>query len=304
MSKLCENRVVIVTGAGRGIGREHAKLLAQCGAKVIVNDLGANRDGTGTDQGPAFEVVREIQAEGGTAIVNGADVSSWTGAASLVQEAIDTFGQLDAVVNNAGILRDRTIVNMSEEEWDGVIKVHLKGSFALLRHAAVHWRDRFKATERPVHGRIINTTSVAGLYGNFAQVNYASAKAGIAAMTTVAARELARYGVTANAVSPHAITRMTDGLRERTPEEMEKKDPRWVSPVVAWLASEQSERVTGRVIEAGGGLFALAEGWHRGPSVTPPVSADQVGPILEKLIENARPNVHVNGKEFATPWEP
>lgn len=304
MNTLCAGRVAVVTGAGRGIGREHAKLLARCGASVIVNDLGTSRDGTGADVGPAADVVAEIQAAGGTAVANGADISSWAGAASLVHTAVETFGRLDVVVNNAGILRDRTIVNMSEEEWDAVIQVHLKGTFAMVRHAAAYWRDRFKDTGEAVHGRIINTTSVAGLYGNFAQANYAAAKAGIAALTTVAARELARYGVTVNAVSPIAITRMTDGLRERTTEEIAARDPGWVSPVVAWLASVPSARVNGRVIEAGGGIFAIAEGWHRGPGAVPVRDPLVTGQTLEALIAQARPNVALNGKDYATPWEP
>jgi NAD(P)-dependent dehydrogenase (short-subunit alcohol dehydrogenase family) len=297
--------VAVVTGAGRGIGRAHAIELARCGAKVIVNDLGAARDGTGTDTAPADDVVREIQGAGGTAVRSTADISSWAGAASLVQQAVDTYGRLDVVVNNAGILRDRTIVSMTEEEWDAVIQVHLKGTFALMRHAASHWRDRFKADgEKPVHGRIINTTSVAGLYGNFAQANYSAAKAGIAALTTVGARELGRYGVTVNAIGPIAITRMTDGRRERTAEEIAARDPAWVSPVVAWLASEASARITGRVIEAGGGILAIAEGWHRGPTATPVRNPEEVGPILERLVSESRPNVALNGKDLATPWEP
>jgi NAD(P)-dependent dehydrogenase (short-subunit alcohol dehydrogenase family) len=304
MTRLCEGRVAVVTGAGRGIGREHAFALARSGATVIVNDLGVARDGTGADTAPADDVVREIQAAGGTAARSAADIGSWNGAASLVQQAIDTYGRLDVVVNNAGILRDRTIASMSEEEWDAVIQVHLKGTFALMRHAAAHWRDRFKADEKPVHGRLINTTSVAGLYGNFGQANYVAAKAAIAALTTVGARELARYGVTVNAISPIAITRMTDGRRERTQEEIAARDPAWVSPVVAWLASEASARINGRVIEAGGGILAVAEGWHRGPTADQVRTPEEVGPILERLVGEARPNVALNGKDLATPWEP
>jgi NAD(P)-dependent dehydrogenase (short-subunit alcohol dehydrogenase family) len=278
--------------------------LARCGAKVIVNDLGAARDGTGSDAAPADEVVSEIQAAGGTAARSTADISSWAGAASLVQQAIDTYGKLDVVVNNAGILRDRTIAVMTEEEWDSVIQVHMKGTFALMRHAAAYWRDRFKADAKPVHGRIINTTSVAGLYGNFGQANYSAAKAAIAALTTVGARELGRYGVTVNAVSPIAITRMTEGRKERTAEEIAARDPAWVSPVVAWLASEASVRVTGRVVEAGGGVLAIAEGWHRGPMANPVREPREVGAILERLVGQARPNVALNGKDLASPWEP
>ncbi|MDO9435959.1 SDR family NAD(P)-dependent oxidoreductase [Hydrogenophaga sp.] len=304
MDKICEGRVAVVTGAGRGIGREHALALARCGAKVIVNDLGVARDGTGSDSAPADEVISIIQAEGGTATRSTADISTWAGAASLVQQAIDTYGRLDVVVNNAGILRDRTIASMSEEEWDAVIGVHLKGTFSLMRHAAAHWRDRFKVEEKPVHGRIINTTSVAGLYGNFGQANYCAAKAAIAALTTVGARELGRYGVTVNAIGPIAITRMTDGRRERTAEELAARDPAWVSPVVAWLASESSAKVNGRVIEAGGGILAIAEGWHRGPTAEPVREPEKVGAIIERLIGESRPNVALNGKDLASPWEP
>ncbi|MEY4115400.1 MAG: hypothetical protein RIQ32_159, partial [Actinomycetota bacterium] len=201
MSRLCEGRVVIVTGSGRGIGREHALSLAKHGAFVVVNDLGAGVDGKGGDASPAQQVVNEIEAMGGKAIANGDDISSWDGAERLIKTAVETFGDLHAVVNNAGILRDRMLANMSEEEWDAVIKVHLKGTFAPSRHAAAYWRDQSKAG-KPVDGRIINTSSVSGIYGNVGQTNYGAAKAGIAAFTTIASLELARYGVTVNAVAP------------------------------------------------------------------------------------------------------
>lgn len=304
MSKLCEGRVVVVTGAGRGIGRSHAMLVARSGACVIVNDVGAARDGSGSDEEPADSVVREIIAEGGRAVRSTHNIGSWEGAAQLVRQAVETFGRLDVVVNNAGILRDRTIANMTEAEWDSVLSVHLKGTFAVIHHAANHWKDRFKQTGEPVHGRIINTTSVAGLYGNQGQANYSAAKAGIAALTTVAARELERYGVTANAVSPIAMTRMTEGLRERTAEEIAARDPKFVSPIVAWLASTQSSKVTGRVFEVGGGVFAVAEGWHRGPGAPPPASPDEMGAVVEHLVGSARPNVALNGRDFDSPWKP
>jgi len=208
----CEDRVVIVTGAGRGIGREHALMLAAHGARVIVNDLGGSRDGTGADQGPAAEFVSEIRAAGGEAIANADDVSDFGAAKCMIEQAVDEFGRLDAVVNNAGILRDRMLVNMEEAEWDAVIQVHLKGTFAPSRHAAAYWRERSKAGQ-PVDARIINTSSVSGIYGNPGQTNYGAAKMGIAAFTIIAARELARYGVTVNAVAPGALTRMTEDLR-------------------------------------------------------------------------------------------
>ena len=221
MAKLCEGRVCIVTGAGGGIGREHALLLAAHGAKVVVNDLGGSMDGEGASTGPAQAVAEEIIAAGGEAVANTDDVSSWDGAERMVQQAIDTFGGLDVLVNNAGILRDRMLVNMDEAEWDAVIKVHLKGTFAPARHAAAYWRDRSKAGEE-VDARIINTTSVSGIYGNPGQTNYGAAKMGIAAFTIIAAQELQRYGVTVNAIAPGALTRMTEGLggfKQPTPEQ-------------------------------------------------------------------------------------
>ena len=195
MTRLCEGRIAIVTGAGRGIGREHALMLAHHGAKVVVNDLGGNVDGSGGDQTPAQQVVAEIQAMGGDAVVNGDNVASWEGAQRLINTAIETFGDLHVVVNNAGILRDRVLVNMTEEEWDAVINVHLKGTFAPSRWAAAYWREQSKAG-RPVSGRIINTTSVSGIYGNPGQTNYGAAKAGIASFTNIAALELARTAAT------------------------------------------------------------------------------------------------------------
>ena len=211
MSGLCEGRVAIVTGAGRGIGREHALSLARQGAKVVVNDLGGNVDGSGGDISPAQQVVNEIIGMGGEAIANGDNVADWEGAQRMINTAIETFGDLHALVNNAGILRDRVLANMTEEEWDSVINVHLKGTFAPSRWAVAYWRERAKAGE-PVSGRIVNTTSVSGIYGNPGQANYGAAKAGIAAFTNIVALEVARYGVTVNAVGPVALTRMTEGL--------------------------------------------------------------------------------------------
>ena len=288
---LCEGRVCIVTGAGRGIGREHARMLADQGASVVVNDLGGSRDGRGVDAGPAEEVVAEIVAAGGRAVANIDDVSDWAGAQHMVEQAIDAFGGLDVLVNNAGILRDRMLVNMTEEEWDGVIKVHLRGTFAPARHAAAYWRERSKQG-LDNDARIINTTSISGLYANPGQSNYGAAKAGIAAFTQIAAQELARYGVTVNAVAPGALTRLTDDTK-MSDEIRAHYDPRWVAPVVTWLASGDSRDITGQVIESNGLVLAIAEGWHRGPTAPPPADASDVGPAVRKLLEGARPHTRM-----------
>jgi NAD(P)-dependent dehydrogenase (short-subunit alcohol dehydrogenase family) len=300
---ICEGRICIVTGAGRGIGREYALSLAAEGAQVVVNDLGGEMDGTGTPtSGPATEVVEEIRAAGGEAVANGDDVASFDGAARLVQTAIDTFGDLHCVVNNAGILRDRMLVNMTESEWDDVVRVHLKGTFAPTHLAANHWRDQTKAAEagerdRPV-ARVINTTSVSGIYGNVGQTNYGAAKAGIASFTFIASMELARYGATVNAIAPVALTRLTEGLGpERSEEQKEAMSPRWIAPVVTWLASEDSSAVTGRVFEVSGRTLAVAEGWHRGPSARPVEDPAAVGPVVEDLLARARPPADMEGRD-------
>jgi NAD(P)-dependent dehydrogenase (short-subunit alcohol dehydrogenase family) len=284
--KLCEDRVCIVTGAGRGIGREHALMLAAHGAKVVVNDVGGAVDGSGNDIAPARQVIDEIRAAGGTAIANGDDISDWEGAQRVVKQAIDAFGGLDVVVNNAGILRDRMLVNMTESEWDAVIKVHLKGTFAMSRWAAAYWRDRAKAGQ-PNDARIINTTSISGLYANPGQTNYGAAKAGIAAFTQIAAHELGRYGVTVNAIAPGALTRMTENLiDEKTKASFA---PRWVAPVCTWLASPLSAGVTGEVIEASGRVLAIAEGWRRGPKSAPIDDPAELDSVLRRLIAEANP---------------
>ena len=305
MSRLCEGRIAIVTGAGRGIGREHALMLAAHGAKVVVNDLGGNVDGTGGDVSPAEQVAREIREMGGEAIANGDSVSSWEGAQRLVNSAIEAFGDLHAVVNNAGILRDRVLVNMTEEEWDAVIDVHLKGTFAPSRWAAAYWREQHKAG-KTVSGRIINTTSVSGIYGNPGQTNYGAAKAGIAAFTNIAALELSRYNVTVNAVGPVALTRMTEGLgpAPETDEEREARSPRWIAPIVTWLASEESAGVSGRVFEASGQVLAVAEGWVRGPRHSPVDDPTAIGPIVHDLLATARPNSGMNGEPGGWPQSP
>jgi NAD(P)-dependent dehydrogenase (short-subunit alcohol dehydrogenase family) len=284
---LLDGRVAIVTGAGRGIGREHVLSLVRHGAKVVVNDLGGGTDGTGADIGPAHDVVAEIQAMGGEAVANGDDVSDWEGARRLVQTAVDAFGRLDVLVNNAGILRDRMLVSMSEQEWDSVIKVHLKGTAAPSHHAANHWRELVKAGE-PVDARIINTTSPSGIYGNVGQTNYGAAKAGIAAFTHIAALELERYGVTVNAIAPGAHTRMTETLPGWGENTAESLAPRWIAPIVTWLASAESRAVTGRVFDVKGDMLAIAEGWVRGPVVTQPDDPTQLGALVADLDARAR----------------
>jgi NAD(P)-dependent dehydrogenase (short-subunit alcohol dehydrogenase family) len=299
MSGLCEGRVAIVTGGGRGIGREYCLMLAGEGAKVVVNDLGGARDGTGADAGPAHEVVQEIRAAGGDAVANGADVSDWEGARSMIDQAVQTFGKLDVLINNAGILRDRMLVNMTEQEWDAVIKVHLKGTFAPAHHAAAYWRELNKTTGEPVNGRIINTSSVSGIYGNIGQTNYGAAKMGIAAFTIIASRELRRYGVTVNAIAPGALTRLTEDLGGPVTEERRHAmDPKWVAPIAVWLASEQSAEVSGRMFEASGGLLAIAESWHRGPSAEPVEDPKELGPIVADLVAKARKNAGMDGKDL------
>jgi NAD(P)-dependent dehydrogenase (short-subunit alcohol dehydrogenase family) len=305
MNRLCEGRVVIVTGAGRGIGREYALMLASHGAKVIVNDLGGARDGTGSDDSPADQVVAEIVAAGGEAAANGENVADFAGAQRMIEQAVATFGDLHAVVNNAGILRDRMLANMEEAEWDAVINVHLKGTFAPARHAAAYWRERSKAGAE-VSGRIINTTSVSGIYGNIGQTNYGAAKAGIAAFTNIAALELARYGVTVNAIAPAALTRMTEdlGMGQASDEDKAAMDPKWIAPIVTWLVSEESAAVSGRIFEASGRVLAVAEGWVRGPDVVPTDDPTAMGPLVESMLATARANSGMNGEPGGPPQSP
>jgi NAD(P)-dependent dehydrogenase (short-subunit alcohol dehydrogenase family) len=297
-----DGRVVIVTGAGRGIGRAHALTFAESGAKVVVNDLGGEMDGSGNSIGPAHDVVDEIKGMGGEAVANGDDISSWEGAQNLINTAVETFGGLDVLVNNAGILRDRMLTNMTEEEWDAVIKVHLKGTFAPSRWAAAYWREQVKAG-KTVDGRIINTTSVSGIYGNAGQTNYGAAKAGIAAFTNIASLEMARYGVTVNAVAPIALTRMTEGLgpAPETDEERDMRSPHWIAPIVTWLASAESAGVTGRVFEASGQVLAIAEGWHRGPRTQPIDDPTALGPVVADLLAKARKNAGMDGEDGTWP---
>ncbi len=298
MAGLLEGRVAIVTGAGRGIGREHALMMASEGAAVVVNDLGADPDGRGVDPGPAGQVVAEIEAAGGHAVVNGADVADWEQSKAMVDQAIEEFGRLDILVNNAGILRDRMVFSMEESDWDAVIAVHLKGHFCPTRHAAAHWRARAKAGE-DVDARIINTSSPSGIYGNVGQTNYGAAKAGIAAFTQICALELGRIGVTANCLAPAAITRLVTplmgGEENVTDEVREAMSPRWVATVATWLASPAARKVTGRVFDVRGAAIAVAEGWHKGPSGVNPGDPMGVGEVIESLLADARPNAGMDG---------
>ncbi len=271
MTGICDGRVALVTGAGRGLGRAHTLELARQGARVVVNDLGCELDGTGGGTGPAGEVVTEVRAAGGEAIANGDDVADFDGAARMVRAAIEAFGDLHVVVNNAGFVRDRMFANVAEDEWDAVVRVHLKGHFAVARHAAAHWREQAKAGE-VVDARIINTSSGAGILGSIGQAAYSAAKGGIATLTLVQAAELGRYGVTANALCPAARTRMTEGVFTEMMAEVEEgafdaMAPENVSPLVAWLASARSAHVTGRVFEVEGGKVGLATGYQHGPTI-------------------------------------
>lgn len=301
---ICDGRVVIVTGAGRGIGREHALAFAAEGAKVIVNDLGAGIDGTDVGEHPAEQVVAEIKAAGGEAVINGNDISSWEGARELVQQAIDTFGGLDVLVNNAGFLRDKMLVGMSEEEWDKVTTVHLKGHYAPLRHAAEYWRAESKAG-RPRAARVINTSSGAGLFGSVGQGNYATAKAGIALLTIQTAAEMKGYGVTANAIAPSARTRMTTSAGEAMAAQMaapsdgsfDVMDPANISPLVVWLGSEESGDVSGRVFEVEGGKVTVCDGWQRAASEDKGAKWDpaELGSVVPRLLSESPTPVPVYG---------
>src|ERR1700691_5282926 len=299
-----DGRVVIVTGAGGAIARAHALAFAAEGARVVVNDIGVGLDGSPAGGGSAAQsVVDEITAAGGEAVANGSNIADWDQAAALVQTAVDTFGGLDVLVNNAGIVRDRMMANTSEEEFDAVIAVHLKGHFATMRHAASYWRGRSKEG-RTVDARIINTSSGAGLQGSVGQGNYSAAKAGIAAMTLVASAEMGRYGVTVNAIAPSARTRMTEAvfaeMMATQDDDFDAMAPENISPLVVWLGSAESRDVTGKVFEVEGGKIRVAEGWAHGPQIDKGARWDpaELGPAVPDLLAQAPPPVPVYGAGF------
>jgi len=263
---LFDGKVAIVTGAGRGIGREEALLLAREGASVVVNDLGGSAEGSGSDATPAQQVVDEITAGGGKAVANYSSVASFTDSKQLIDQAVETYGGLDVLINNAGILRDKMSFNMDEDEWDLVVDVHMKGHFCTARHAGNYWRAKAKETGSPVGAAIVNTASESGLYGNAGQLNYAAAKAGIASMTIVLARELERSGVRVNCIAPVARTRLTEGLAgdamAAKEGEFDRFGPDNVAAVAAWLASDLCNGISGQVVKVMGGVVQLLEGWR------------------------------------------
>ncbi|MEI8403711.1 MAG: SDR family oxidoreductase [Actinomycetes bacterium] len=294
---LLDGKVAVVTGAGRGIGREEAVLLAREGAKVIVNDVGASLQGEGGDVHPAQEVVDLIASEGGEAIINGDDISTWEGGQGLIDQAIDTFGDINIIVNNAGILRDKMSFNMTESDWDDVIRVHLKGHFATIQRAAVYWRSKAKAGE-DVYGRIINTSSEAGLFGNAGQANYSTAKAGIVGLTWTIARELSRIGVTANAIAPRARTRMTEQVFPEMStggEDFDKFDPINIANLVGFLASPDAGDVSGQVFVVFGGDVWAMGGFHpvgeihRNSAWTPAEMAAAKGELFKGISSGVPP---------------
>ncbi|MGQ0825006.1 MAG: SDR family oxidoreductase [Actinomycetota bacterium] len=299
---LFDSKVVIVTGAGRGIGCSHALLLASEGAAVVVNDLGGASDGAGADASPAQQVVDEIVAKGGRAVANYDSVSSWAGAEQLVAQAVDAFGGLDVLVNNAGILRDKMSFNMTEDEWDAVVDVHLKGHFAPSRFAAAYWRQRSKETGEPVNAKIVNTASESGIYGNAGQANYAAAKAGIASLTIVMARELERIGVRVNAICPVARTRLTEAVAgdfmNAKQGEFDRFAPENVSAVAGWLASDLSAGVTGQVLKVMGGVVQLVRGWR------PITEATDDRPWTIGAIDSAAGRLFARSDTGAPPFMP
>ncbi len=299
-----DGRVVIVTGAGGGIGRAHALAFAAEGARVVVNDIGVGLDGSPASGGSAAQsVVDEITAAGGEAVANGSNIADWDQAAALVQTAVETFGTLDVLVNNAGIVRDRMMANTSEHEFDAVIAVHLKGHFAAMRHAASYWRGLSKEgkARKDIDARIINTSSGAGLQGSVGQGNYSAAKAGIAALTLVGAAEMGRYGVTVNAIAPSARTRMTETvfaeMMATQDDDFDSMAPENVSPLVVWLGSAQSRDVTGKLFEVEGGKIRIAEGWAHGPQIDKGAKWNpaELGPVVSDLLAKSRPAVPVYG---------
>ncbi len=300
MSGICSDRVVVVTGAGRGLGREYALAFAREGARVVVNDLGTSLGGEGRDTATAQAVVDEIRAAGGGAVANADDVADWEGAGRLIETAVREFGRLDVVVNNAGFVRDRMFVSQSLDEWDAVIRVHLRGHFCVTSHAVAHWRSEQKAG-RAVDARIINTSSGAGLQGSFSQSVYSAAKGGIASLTLVQAAELRRYGITANALAPAARTRMTEQAfadKMRAPDAgFDRQDPANIAPLVVWLGSAQSAAVTGMVFDVEGGRITIANGWNDGPTIDKGARWEpaELSPVIAKLVAERPPQKKVWG---------
>lgn len=289
-------RVVLITGAGRGLGRAHALACAALGAKIVVNDHGGSRDGIGASSGPAEEVVEEIRTAGGQAVAHAGDVAEPGDAAEMVALAVERFGALHALVNNAGILRDRSLLNMTIDEWTQVVDVHLRGTFVMTQAAGRHWRDRAKVGE-PVAARIVNTSSGSGLFGNFGQANYSSAKGGIASLTALTAIELGRYGVTANAIAPVGKTRLLSEDPEtlKLREGFDPMDPANVSPLVTWLVSENSADVTGHIFSAVGGYVGVVEGYLRGPGMQHEhrLTFADIDAELPAVIARSRPRTNV-----------
>ena len=306
MTKLLEGKVALITGAGRGIGREHALMMAEQGAKIVVNDLGGDAAGGGEDLTPAQDVVAEIEAMGGDAVVNGGNVAIFDDAKAMIDQALDSFGDLNIVVNNAGILRDRMLFSMSEEDWDSIMAVHLKGTFGPAHHASSYWRAKAKAGDE-VYGRIINTASPSGIYGNIGQSNYGAAKAGIAAFTIITAMELVKYGVTVNCLAPGAYTRMTKdlpGFAGMDEETQEKMGPRWIAVTTAWLCSDAAQNVTGRIFDIVGQRVGIAEQWKLGPTAMQTDDPADMTDVIAGLMAEAALNSDMGGHPTEGPGRP
>jgi len=298
--RLCEGRVAVVTGAGRGMGRAYALMLAAHGARVVVNDLGSTPEGRGGDATPGEAVVEEIRAAGGEAVLDTADVADARGAESMIRRCIDAFGTLDVLICNAGILRDKLIINTSEEDWDAVVRVHLKGTFLPMQHAGQYWRAQTKAGKK-VDARVVTTTSHSGLFGNPGQGNYAAAKMGIVGLTIVAAREFQRIGATANAIAPRANTRLTEGLAQWTPEQIERRDPVWTAALVTWLASSESAGISGRVFESWGYGYTVAESFQHGAIAEASKDPTTLGPVIRDIVARSRKNAGIDRDTWLDP---